>query len=125
MTAVIEDASSETSALIAKDGSVLSKRDADKYIDDSRRNEPFQAEAVPTNWHTEAKTLANYSIRLIITFVLQMSLNVVSIIIVGHLGKIELGAASLASVTANITGYAVYRGLGIPRLNPIQQRIIC
>jgi MATE family multidrug resistance protein len=38
-------------------------------------------------------------------------LTVASIFTVGHLGKIELGAVSLASMTANITGYAVYQGL--------------
>jgi MATE family multidrug resistance protein len=46
-----------------------------------------------------------------VTFVLQYSLTVASIFTVGHLGKIELGAVSLASMTANITGYAIYQGL--------------
>ena len=34
-----------------------------------------------------------------------------SIFTVGHIGKTELGAVSLASMTASITGYAVYQGL--------------
>lgn len=124
MASVIEDGFSETSVLIPKDGSVLSKGDTDQYVNEPRRNGPCQAEAAPTNWHTEARILANYSICLLITFVLQASLNVVSIVTVGHLGKVELGAASLASVTANITGYAVYRGLGMPRLDLVRQRFI-
>ena len=46
-----------------------------------------------------------------ITSVLQYSLTVASIFTVGHLGKVELGAVSLASMTANISGYAIYQGL--------------
>ena len=42
---------------------------------------------------------------------LQYSLTVASIFTVGRLGTIELGAVSLASMTANITGYAIYQGL--------------
>ena len=65
-----------------------------------------------TNWVLETKLLAKYSRSSIVTFLLQYSLNVASIVAVGHLGKIELGAASLGYVTANITGYAIYTGLG-------------
>lgn len=46
-----------------------------------------------------------------VTFVLQYSLTVASILAVGHIGTAELGAVSLASMTANITGYAIYQGL--------------
>lgn len=69
---------------------------------------------IHTNWLHESKILARYSRSSIITFLLQYSLNVASIVTVGHLGKIELGAASLGYVTANITGYAIYTGLGDP-----------
>ena len=62
-------------------------------------------------WQQEAKVLARYSSSLILTFMLQYSLTVTSIFSVGHIGKIELGAVSLAGMTANITGYAVYQGL--------------
>lgn len=48
---------------------------------------------------------------MILTFLLQYSLPVASIFTVGHIGKTELGAVSLASMTASITGYAVYQGL--------------
>ncbi|KAF7510766.1 hypothetical protein GJ744_005866 [Endocarpon pusillum] len=64
-----------------------------------------------TNWQREAKVLAKYSRSLILTCMLQYSLPMASIFSVGHIGKIELGAVSLASMTVNITGYAVYQGL--------------
>jgi len=66
---------------------------------------------IKTTWQREAKTLWRYSSPLVVTFILQYSLTVASIFTVGHLGKIELGAVSLASMTANISGYAIYQGL--------------
>lgn len=48
---------------------------------------------------------------IIVTFLLQFSLTVASIFSVGHLGETELAAASLAAMTANITGFAVIQGL--------------
>lgn len=66
---------------------------------------------IQTTWQREAKTLSIYSLPLMATFLLQYSLTVASIFTVGHIGTAELGAVSLASMTANITGYAVYQGL--------------
>lgn len=66
---------------------------------------------INTSWQREAKVLTKSSAPLILTFLLQYSLPVASIFTVGHIGKIELGAVSLASMTASITGYAVYQGL--------------
>lgn len=66
---------------------------------------------IKTTWQREAKTLFRYSSPLVVTFILQYSLTVASIFTVGHLGTIELGAVSLASMTANISGYAIYQGL--------------
>jgi multidrug resistance protein, MATE family len=66
---------------------------------------------IQTTWQREAKVLATYSAPLMVTFVLQYSLTVASIFAVGHIGTAELGAVSLASMTANITGYAIYQGL--------------
>jgi len=66
---------------------------------------------IHTTWQREAKTLATYSLPLMVTFTLQYSLTVASIFTVGRLGTAELGAVSLASMTANITGYAIYQGL--------------
>jgi len=77
----------------------------------SKWEEAVASGKVKTTWQRELVVLARYSRSLILTFVLQYSLTVTSIFTVGHIGKFELGAVSLASMTANITGYAVYQGL--------------
>lgn len=66
---------------------------------------------IQTTWQRESKVLARYSGPLILTFLLQYSLTVASIFAVGRIGKVELAAVSLASMTANITGYSIYQGL--------------
>lgn len=73
--------------------------------------EAVGAGLIQTTWQREAKVLARYSAPLMVTFVLQYSLTVASIFTVGHIGTVELGAVSLASMSANITGYAIYQGL--------------
>lgn len=55
--------------------------------------------------------IGKYSIPLCLTYVLQYSFSLVTIFVVGHIGTNELGAVSLATMTANITGLAVYEGL--------------
>ncbi|KAF2995217.1 hypothetical protein E8E13_001859 [Curvularia kusanoi] len=59
----------------------------------------------------EAKILFKSSIPLMLTYLLQYNFSLVTIFVVGHIGTDELGAVSLASMTANITGLAVYEGL--------------
>lgn len=54
---------------------------------------------------------AKYSVPLCLTYVLQYSFSLVTIFVVGHIGTDELGAVSLATMTANISGLAVYEGL--------------
>ncbi|KAI9683623.1 MAG: hypothetical protein M1829_004927 [Trizodia sp. TS-e1964] len=66
---------------------------------------------IQTTWQGEAKTLAKYSRSLVLSFLLEYSLTVTSIFTVGHIGKLELGAASLASMTSNIAGFAIIQGL--------------
>lgn len=78
---------------------------------DKRWEEAVLNGEIQTTWQREAKVLIRYSAPLILTFLLQYSLNIAGIFAVGHIGKIELGAVSLASMTASITGYAVYHGL--------------
>ncbi|MCJ1445168.1 MAG: hypothetical protein MMC23_005673 [Stictis urceolatum] len=73
--------------------------------------EAVAAGKINTTWQREAKVIGRYSAPLIVTFILQYSLTVASIFTVGHLGTVELGAVSLASMSANITGYAIYQGL--------------
>lgn len=64
-----------------------------------------------TTWQREAKTIAVYSRSLILTFLLQYSISITSIFAVGHIGKLELGAVSLATMTGNITFWAPIQGL--------------
>lgn len=64
---------------------------------DQKWEEAVLAGLIETTWQREAKVLARYSGPLIVTFVLQYSLTVASIFTVGHIGKSELGAVSLAS----------------------------
>lgn len=78
---------------------------------DTKWEEAIQEGKIQTTWQREAKVLGRYSAPLVLTFLLQYSLTVASIFTVGHIGTVELGAVSLASMTANITGYAVYQGL--------------
>ncbi|KAI1849332.1 hypothetical protein JX266_004827 [Neoarthrinium moseri] len=66
---------------------------------------------IQTTWQREAQTIGKYSRSLIVTFLLQYSINIASVFAVGHIGKIELGAVSLAAMTANITCYAPFQGL--------------
>ncbi|KAK4193755.1 ethionine resistance-conferring protein 1 [Podospora australis] len=66
---------------------------------------------IRTTWQREAKTIFGYSRSLIVTFGLQYSLNLASIFAVSRLGTRELGAVTLASMTANITCYAPIQGL--------------
>lgn len=64
-----------------------------------------------TTWQTEIKYLAKNSPPLVLTYLLQYSFSLVTVYVAGRLGTEELGAASLASMTANITGICVYEGL--------------
>lgn len=64
-----------------------------------------------TSFKNETIVLARYSTPLIVTYVLQYSFSFVTVIVAGRLGTSELAAASLASMTANITGLAVFEGL--------------
>ena len=100
---------SETTALLpdSDDGSPSDDPTAiDKTFEDA-----VISGNIKTTWQRETKTLAAYSGPLMLTFILQTSLTLTSVFTVGHIGKNELGAVSLGSMTANITGYAVYHGL--------------
>ncbi|KAJ5184107.1 hypothetical protein N7492_001723 [Penicillium capsulatum] len=78
---------------------------------DRKWEEAVTAGLINTSWRREAQVLGKYSLPLMVTFLLQYSLTVASIFTIGHLGKEELGAVSLASMTVSITGNAVYSGL--------------
>jgi MATE family multidrug resistance protein len=100
---------SETSALLGNGVPETARAHTERL--NAQWEAAVAAGKIKTTWQREAKTLFRYSGPLMITFVLQYSLTVASIFTVGHLGKIELGAVSLASMTANISGYAIYQGL--------------
>lgn len=74
-------------------------------------DEAIAAGKIQTTWQRELKVLGKYSRSLIVTFLLQYSLPVTSVFFVGHIGEIELGAVSLATMTSSITGIAIYQGL--------------
>ena len=69
------------------------------------------AGVIKTTWQREAKTITVYSRSLIVTFLLQYSISICSIFAVGKIGKLELGAVSLATMTGNITFWAPVQGL--------------
>ncbi|PWW76510.1 MATE efflux family protein [Tuber magnatum] len=77
----------------------------------SKWDEAVVAGAVHTSYAREARTLVKYAAPLWLTFLLQYSLTIASLFSAGTLGKNELAAVTLAGMTANITGYAVYQGL--------------
>ncbi|KAL1835522.1 hypothetical protein VTJ49DRAFT_6540 [Mycothermus thermophilus] len=99
----------ETTALLGPDSS----RPQPQH--EASLNEQWEAAVaagqIRTTWQREAKTIAVYSRSLVVTFLLQYSLNVTSILAVGRLGTLELGGVSLASMTASITCYAPIQGL--------------
>ncbi|KAK5947493.1 hypothetical protein PMZ80_001643 [Knufia obscura] len=102
---------SESSPLLGADPSLpYGGQDDPKQIS-QKWDEAVAAHKIHTTWQREAKVVAKYSLPLMITFLLQYSLTVASIFTVGHIGTAELGAVSLASMSANITGYAIYQGL--------------
>nr|POE66224.1 ethionine resistance-conferring protein 1 [Quercus suber] len=103
-------ATTETSPLL-RDASRPYGGQDDPEIINKKWEEAVKEGRIQTTWQREAKTLAKYSLPLMATFLLQYSLTVASIFTVGHIGTAELGAVSLASMSANITGYAIYQGL--------------
>ena len=108
-----EQPANETTSLLnghAREELPYGGEDSPENID-KKWEEAVTAGKIQTTWRREAKVMARYSRSLIITFVLQYSLTVSSVFMVGHIGKVELGAVSLGTMTANITGFAVYQGL--------------
>lgn len=105
-----EDALPETTPLLGNPSLPYGGHDDPETLD-KKWEEAVLEGRIQTTWQREAKVLGRYSGPLVLTFLLQYSLTVASIFTVGHLGKVELGAVSLASMTANITGYAIYQGL--------------
>ena len=87
----------ETTALLGRDPSQPYGGEASPRNITRKWEEAVTAGIIHTTWQREAKVLVSYSAPLILTFILQYSLTMASIFVVGHLGKIELGAVSLAT----------------------------
>lgn len=68
-------------------------------------------QVIKTTWQREAKTLIQYSAPLIVTFLLHYSVTLGSVLTVGRIGMLELGAINLATMTASITAYVPVQGL--------------
>ncbi|KAJ5580247.1 MATE transporter [Penicillium hispanicum] len=64
-----------------------------------------------TRWQIELRLLSANSVFLVLASLLHYSVAVTSIIVAGTLGPSELGAVSLANVTANVTGLVIFQGL--------------
>jgi Na+-driven multidrug efflux pump len=60
---------------------------------------------------SELSILLTSSFPLICTSILQFAQVAIALLFVGRLGKDELAAVSLACLTANVTGWAVFQGL--------------
>ncbi|KAK0649997.1 mate-domain-containing protein [Cercophora newfieldiana] len=73
--------------------------------------EAVAAHHLKTTWQREAKTLVGYALPLIVTFLLHYSVTIGSVLAVGRLGMLELGAVNLATMTASITCYVPVQGL--------------
>jgi MatE len=106
---------SETTELLAEHGTHGHQQGASNRIDyttpDAESGSKLTSANLETTRSYEANLLARCSAPLMLTYVLQWSFNVTTVIVAGHLGTSELGAVSLATMTANITGLAVYEGL--------------
>lgn len=63
-----------------------------------------------TDLGQETRMLARYLVPLVVTFVLEHFFSIVCLLVVGHLGKNELAAVSLALMTSTIT-LAIFEGI--------------
>lgn len=76
----------------------------------SAYNEMEDFENLNTSCLTELKMIFRYAFPLIITFVFEHIFSIVCLLVVGHLGKNELGAVSLATMSSTIT-LAIFEGI--------------
>ncbi|GAM85065.1 hypothetical protein ANO11243_030680 [Dothideomycetidae sp. 11243] len=106
----VDDSIDETTPLVRNATLPYGGEDTPENID-RKWDEAVASGKIHTTWQREAKTLMQYSRPLVATFALQFSLTIVSVFTVGHIGKTELGAVSLGTMSANITGFAIFIGL--------------
>lgn len=98
--AIVVQAPSETSPLLSSSSTATSDSLADGL--DETWGHAVAEHKIRTTWRRETKTIASYSAPLIVTFLLQYSINVTSIFAVGRIGRIELGAVSCKSPVARV-----------------------
>ncbi|KAJ3492303.1 hypothetical protein NLG97_g5426 [Lecanicillium saksenae] len=101
----------ETSPLLAGRHGDETPTDSDSEDLEQQWMEAVASGRIRTTWQRETKTVVTYCIPLITTFALQYSINVASIFAVGRIGKMELGAVSLANMSNAITCLAPFQGL--------------
>lgn len=100
----------ETTPLLERDYEAgLPTPDSDE--EHNRWEAAVAANVIKTTWQREAKTLVQYSAPLIVAFLLHYSVTIGSVLTVGRIGMLELGAVNLATMTASITCYVPVQGL--------------
>ena len=64
-----------------------------------------------TTWRRELYLLVKGTLPMLLSFFLQFSEQFAGVFSLGHLGRVQLAAASLASMTAAITGLTIFTGI--------------
>ncbi|ODV76400.1 MATE family efflux transporter [Cyberlindnera jadinii NRRL Y-1542] len=92
--------------------------DEDNVDDEDRLDLEGYDASVDTTWEepevsvtTEVQEIAKASLPLSVTFFFEYLLAMNSLFFIGHLGSAELASASLAVMTFNITGMAMFEGM--------------
>ncbi|KAK6197080.1 mate-domain-containing protein [Scheffersomyces amazonensis] len=80
------------------------------YEDGRKKKHHEDFATIKTTYTKEFKTIGRYSLPLVITFLLEHFFSIVSLLVVGHLGKNELAAVSLGTMTSTIT-FAIFEGI--------------
>jgi hypothetical protein len=102
---------SESSVLLAHNGLAAAEQVQDADYGTSIEEGSGKDLDLRASWRVESKLLARYSTPLFFTYLLQYSFQTATVVAAGRLGTNELGAVSLATMTANVTGLAIYEGL--------------
>ncbi|KAF9569921.1 hypothetical protein EC968_002446 [Mortierella alpina] len=103
--------SDETDALLEQGGSLHHRplpNDDTSSIGTSSCGRPLSIQEMTMR---EFKVLLRYSGPVVLTYVLQNSMRLASLVSLGHLGSIELAASSLATMFAAVTCWSVAMGM--------------
>lgn len=84
---------------------------SDNALEPNRVSSTIIKEEHTMSYWNEASVMIHNSFPLIVAFFLQYLLEMAALFSVGHLGKVELGAVSLATMTANVSGFAIIQGI--------------